>query len=268
MVNVRHSLNVIYEINDGQQHSPRVTRKRQERMQGILAAALEVAREDGRDALTVHRVAERLDVTPGALYRYFASKDALVAELQRTIIAWLADSTRQHIEALQGQADVAGLDTGERALLRAVVTALCFETFARSSPVEFGLLTMYLASPEFALPEDDALHVFRAAAQSLQGLAHHLEAAAEAGALSDGIALDRAIALWAGLQGVVQTRKLARSAGGRIDPERIARSLLSALLVGWGADAERVERIVALARIHTFAESSGSVDELLRTAPH
>jgi AcrR family transcriptional regulator len=245
-----------------------VTRKRQERMQGILAAALEVAREDGRDALTVHRVAERLDVTPGALYRYFASKDALVAELQRTIIAWLAESTRQHIDAVAGQAEGAGLGAGERALLDAVVTALCFEDFARTAPVEFGLLTMYLAAPEFALSEDDALHVFRAAALSLEDLAHHLETAAGAGALSDGIALDRAIALWAGLHGVVQTRKLARSAGGRIDPERIARGLLSALLVGWGADPERVEQIVALARDHAFAESSGSVDELLRAAPH
>ena len=37
------------EISDGQQHSLRVSRKRQESKQGIFAAALDVAREDGRD---------------------------------------------------------------------------------------------------------------------------------------------------------------------------------------------------------------------------
>lgn len=258
---------MVYEISDAERHSPRVTRKRQERMQAILAAALDVARDEGREALTVQRVAERLDMTAGALYRYFASKDALVAELQRTVIAWLAESTRQRIDAVASHAAAAGFDSGERALLDAIVTALAFEEFARTLPVEFGLLTMYLTSPEFALPDDDARHVFRAAAISLEALAAQLEGAAAGGVISQGLSLDRAIALWAGLQGVVQTRKLARSADGRIDPARIAHGLLTSLLVGWGARPELVERLVADARSHGFSQPAGSVDELLRAAP-
>ena len=258
---------MIYEIGDAERHSPRVTRKRQERKQAILAAALDVAREEGQEALTLQRVAERLDVTAGALYRYFASKDALVAELQRTVIERLAESTRSRIEHVANHAEVGAYPPGERALLDTIVTALSFEDFARTSPVEFGLLTLYLTAPEFALSEDEALHVFHTAAASLEGLAVQLEAAAAEDALSPGLSLDRAIALWAGLQGVVQTRKLARSAGGRIDPARIAHDLLTSLLVGWGADRQLVERLVCFALGTGFAEPADSASELLQAVP-
>jgi AcrR family transcriptional regulator len=257
---------MVLEINDAEAHSPRVARKRRARMQSILAAALEVAREEGRDALTLQRVAERLDVTPAALYRYFASKDALVAELQRSVITWLAEETRGRIDAAASFARDTELETGERALLNVLVTALTFEHFARTAPVEFGLLSMHLSAPEFALPEREALQVFRAAWSSLEDLAGHIETAAAHGALSSGEARDRALALWAGLQGVVQTRKLARSAAGRIDPTRIALGLVTSLLEGWGADPAMVSRLMDDARSRGFAEPAASLGELLEAA--
>ncbi|WP_020495945.1 TetR/AcrR family transcriptional regulator C-terminal domain-containing protein [Sciscionella marina] len=44
----------------------------------VLEAALELLDEVGLDALTTRRLAERLGVRPGALYRHFASKRALL----------------------------------------------------------------------------------------------------------------------------------------------------------------------------------------------
>jgi TetR/AcrR family tetracycline transcriptional repressor len=44
----------------------------------VLAAALELLDEVGIDALTTRRLAERLGVQPGALYRHFASKRELL----------------------------------------------------------------------------------------------------------------------------------------------------------------------------------------------
>jgi len=273
---------MVLEIEEAAAHSPRVARKRRARMQSILAAALEVAREEGRHALTLQRVAERLEVTPAALYRYFASKDALVAELQRSVITWLAEETRGRIAASAAFARDAGFGPGERALLDVVVTALTFEHFARTAPVEFGLLSMHLSAPEFALPEHEALQVFRAAWSSLDDLAAHIETAMAHGALSAkgsaggsasgtaggvaGEASDRALTLWAGLQGVVQMRKLARSAADRIDPTRIAHGLASALLVGWGARPAVAGRVVGIARDEGLAEWSGSTIDFLESA--
>jgi AcrR family transcriptional regulator len=46
--------------------------------QDVVAAALELADESGLDAVSIRRVAERLHLTPMALYRHVASKDDLL----------------------------------------------------------------------------------------------------------------------------------------------------------------------------------------------
>lgn len=55
----------------------RVERKRGRRIQEILTAAAELFGERGYDAVSLDDVADRLDVTKGLLYYYFASKDEL-----------------------------------------------------------------------------------------------------------------------------------------------------------------------------------------------
>ena len=255
---------MLYEIKDEQAHTPRITRKRQQRMQQILRAAFAIAREEGRDALTLQRLADRLDYTPGALYRYFASKDALVAELQRSVLAWLGEVTAREIDAAEqalGEAPVTG-----RPLLPVVVTALVFEHLSRSAPVEFGLLSMHLSAPEYGLPETEAALVFGAAWARLDELAERIDDAVERGALARGDAHERAIALWAGLQGVAQTRKLARNAPGEIDATAIAHGLIRSLLVGWGAEPEPVHSILTTALERGFAAPQGSVDDVLDDA--
>ena len=47
----------------------------------ILDAALDVARRDGLDALSMRRIAQELDVWPMSLYRYFHDKDELLDAL-------------------------------------------------------------------------------------------------------------------------------------------------------------------------------------------
>src|SRR3954471_21751282 len=55
----------------------RIERKRGKRIQEILATAAALFGERGYAAVSLEDVAERLDVTKGSLYYYFASKDAL-----------------------------------------------------------------------------------------------------------------------------------------------------------------------------------------------
>lgn len=256
-MNVIHS----FEINDSGEHSERVSRKRQTRLRHIAREALALAGAEGSDSLTLQGLADRLDYTPGALYRYFASKEALIAELQRVVLAWLGRRTEQTTgAALDACTD---LDPGRRALVGILATARAFEAFAHDAPVEFGLLSMHLGDPEYRLPDPDAERVYAAASRLLTGLAQRLEAAASAGSLRPGNAAERALALWAALQGAVQTRKLARSAAGEIDPQRLSRELLTTLLVGWGSDLETLAPLLERTDIAIAEVETTSLDALL-----
>ena len=63
----------------------RLSAAQQERRDRILAVARELAAAGGYDAVVMRDVAERSGVALGTLYRYFASKDHLLAEV---LVAW------------------------------------------------------------------------------------------------------------------------------------------------------------------------------------
>jgi AcrR family transcriptional regulator len=65
--------------------STRVQRKRGQRVGQIVKTAAELFGERGYDAVSLDDVAERLDVTKGLLYYYFASKDDLATAAIETL---------------------------------------------------------------------------------------------------------------------------------------------------------------------------------------
>ena len=71
----------------------------------ILDAAAELVAKDGLDALSMRRLAQRLDVWPMALYRYFDDKDALTdAIVERAtadvVVAESGATPRERMRAL------------------------------------------------------------------------------------------------------------------------------------------------------------------------
>lgn len=56
-------------------------RERQATQQAILQAALEIASEEGWQAVTIRRVAERIEYSPSAIYKYFEDKEAILHTL-------------------------------------------------------------------------------------------------------------------------------------------------------------------------------------------
>ena len=54
--------------------------------EAVLAAALRLADEQGLDAVTMHAVARRLQVTPMALYRHVDDKNALLDGLVEMLL--------------------------------------------------------------------------------------------------------------------------------------------------------------------------------------
>ena len=68
-----------------QRHLPKQTRS-QETFNSILTAAADLFETKGYEATTTHQIAKAAGVSVGALYRYFADKEAIIKELyQREI---------------------------------------------------------------------------------------------------------------------------------------------------------------------------------------
>lgn len=56
-------------------------REREATQQAILQAALEIATQEGWQAVTIRRVAERIEYSPSALYKYFEDKEDILRTL-------------------------------------------------------------------------------------------------------------------------------------------------------------------------------------------
>lgn len=221
-------------------HEPARTpraRRHDANVEKILDAAAELVAATGLDALSMSKLAAAVDYTPGALYRYFDSKDALLARLVQRVL-----------EDLRGQlmAALAALPAKASPLARVLALVAAYRDFARREPHRFGLLATTMAEPRVLLPErSHAQTAAVAAVGALEPLAQALGAAAEAGLLAPGDAAERTVCLFAMLHGVLQLPKLARHAPGGLDVDRLVGAGVRALLVGWGASPRNVSRALA-----------------------
>ena len=81
------------------------SRRRHKVRERILAAAEHVFAEEGAEGLSIRRLADRIDYSPAAIYKYYASKDALVNELKESFFALLLSRIKaiQEIPMLAGE---------------------------------------------------------------------------------------------------------------------------------------------------------------------
>ena len=111
---------------------PALTRSQEARRERVTRAALELGSEGGYDAVQMRDVAARAQVALGTIYRYFPSKDALLAAV---MVEWVAllerrvnrhppvgDTTVERIDDVLGRA-LRSMERDPR-LSNAVVTAM------------------------------------------------------------------------------------------------------------------------------------------------
>jgi AcrR family transcriptional regulator len=89
----------------------------------ILAAARDVMLETGPARLSLREVARRAHFSPAALYKYFASRDEIIAEL-----------TAESLRRLQASLD--GVPAGQPADERLVALGLAYMRFAEENPAD------------------------------------------------------------------------------------------------------------------------------------
>ncbi|MFT3935155.1 MAG: TetR/AcrR family transcriptional regulator [Chitinophagaceae bacterium] len=68
----------------------RILRLKDETRTKILDAALAIAREDGWQALSMRKIADKIEYTAPIIYEYFSNKEAILQELTRTGFVKLA----------------------------------------------------------------------------------------------------------------------------------------------------------------------------------
>jgi AcrR family transcriptional regulator len=228
------TVNVIYGLNmvHGKPPTPRA-RRHDANVVRIGEAAMTLVAEGGLGALSMGRLAEAVDYTPGALYRYFGSKDALLSHLVAQIL--------EEVQGYLARAE-ALLPTGSFPLTRVFAIAQGYREYARQRPHGFGLLASAMAEPRLLLPElADAQPVLERVIATLELLAQALGDAVSAGQLEDGDVAERTLCLFATLQGLLQLHKQARFAPTLLELDRLVFAGTRSLLLGWGAKPRAVD---------------------------
>jgi AcrR family transcriptional regulator len=239
-VNYVYFVNVIH---GSEELSPRRKRRRAQRVEDIVEAARALVAEAGFDGLTIAALAEAVDLSPGALYRYFASKDALVAELQARGI----DAIRGRFEEQRGGWEPAAGDDPSVAALGALLAAGRFYLrLSRDEPEIAAWLAASLGDRRQLSEEVAVRDVAPSFGALLERVGALFGSACAADALSHGHALERTVIYWSALQGLTAVAKLGRIAPRQreswFDIDRLGRELSRALCRGWGANPITIER--------------------------
>jgi AcrR family transcriptional regulator len=96
--------------------------------QGLLEAALQIVRADGPDAVSLRELARQLEVSPAAIYRHFADRDAVLAEVARHCRADLASHMLVAVQRVRRR------DQRSRAIERFLAVGRAYLAFAREEP--------------------------------------------------------------------------------------------------------------------------------------
>jgi AcrR family transcriptional regulator len=83
----------------------RILRLKEETRANILDAALRIVKEEGWQALSMRKIADKIEYTAPIIYEYFSNKEAILLELNRQGYLKLAKELSEAKEAHTGPAD-------------------------------------------------------------------------------------------------------------------------------------------------------------------
>lgn len=217
-------------------------RRRSLKREAILDGAMEIVAAGGLEDFTVARLAQRLDIAQGALYRYFPGKEAVLVGLQVRSL----DSYGDRLEALLADAEISLSQSQVRHEHTAPLAFLwvglgSYRLHALTCPDQHGLLDGLLSAPQPVFTHEQALEVEKALARPLHTIGGLFEAAVAQGALGPGSAAERTRIAWAAVHGLDHFRKRDRLEPPELRSAALHAGTLRTLLRGWGALPEAVE---------------------------
>lgn len=117
--------------------------------QAIRSAAIGLLEREGSAGLTIRGVASVLGLAPNALYRHFASREALVAAVADEVARRLLAAIDARLDELQN--DQGLKRPGPKRRLR--VLAEVYADFARANPDLYQTLMTHMSASEAGLPK-------------------------------------------------------------------------------------------------------------------
>ena len=219
-------------------------RRRIKKLDAILDAAELLLMQLGLDGLTMAKLAAQVDVTAGALYRYFDSKDALFVQLQVRALNDVGTAVRAKWQALDAAHCGGGSarDRGDEALASLLAANAVHGQFAVDKPARFGLLAMGMAEQRDLIADDGSLAVWQGVQVRVGEIAERVDVAVRAGVLEAGDEGRRALLLMMAGQGMLQLRKMSRHVSGIPPVVELSAEVCRALLLSWGAEPAAVAR--------------------------
>ncbi len=221
---------------------PSRAQRRALRTDEILTTALALVEEGGLAALTTAELARRNGAALGALYRFFPSRQAVVAALQAEALATL----HADLEAARDVARALPLPRGPALWAPFIAMADVVFDEARRRPARFRLIDEVLSALD-PVYDDDAAQRLERGVGAILGLMGGcvddvVAASGHTGPRPDaGLARRFPLALWAGFHGVSHFQKRDRLVDDDHRAARVAGALLVLLLQGLGASAADVD---------------------------
>ena len=209
--------------------------KRRERTEAILDAAMTIVLEEGAQTLTMRKLAKEVGLTPGAVYRYFDGKAVILARIGQRTLGRYAEALDLRETDARAEARQAGLTTEATALYTLLARSWHYFSLSVEDPAGWQLINLFLVSPRRIIDEDNHLRMMALFSSQLQRVAALSDHAVGVGALAPGRGLDRALVVFAALNGHLQYLKLAHTSGLGFTPEQTVFNGLDAILAGWGA---------------------------------
>lgn len=199
----------------------------------MIDGAMDLVREGGIEGLTLQKLAKSLGYVATAVYRYFPSKDALVAALQRTAIEQIQKQFSAEL-ALRGERTQSA-PPATRTLANLLAAAEIYLELPETHPKSFHLVAILLGDPQIHLSDEESLRTAPTLLALLQSIVALFVAAETAGALDVGPPDQRTLAYWGALHGATCLEK-ARRVAPMVPPSRdIGMVAAEAMLRGWGA---------------------------------
>jgi AcrR family transcriptional regulator len=216
----------------------RVADRRELKIEQILDRAMAILEADGLDALTLQRVAQTLGLVTTAMYRYFPSKDALMAALQRRSIRVISAHFERELSSFgEGLSDVAAA-TG--CLARLLTVAELYLALPETHPQEWRFVATLLGDPRELVSDGEVAITAPLLAGFLSEMEKLFVWAERVEALSHGHARERVFAFWAALHGAHCMEKARRVSPSAPSVGEIGRFTSRALLSSWGATPARL----------------------------
>lgn len=221
----------------------RVQRRRNKKFSQMLEHAMKLIVKNGFSSLTMRTLANSLDITPGALYRYFPSKGHIIGALGNQIL----ETYTRSLQKATASAKQSYHDASPKEKSIFILGSLAKEYFTISvrSAEKYRILQMIMTDEtRYMTNPEDYSKFMNGSMELLQYVAQQYDEAVSTKAIHEGSGFERALILLTLLQGSLQLIKFGQEMPHNINPIQVFSLGLSNHLLGIGASKEQVDTMI------------------------